>query len=135
MSRTSIGDNRRPIRWSLTSPKLHLATYKILIKISLPLVLMYQKCEVSLPMGTKQQNLKQEAGNDYDVISGLGKQISRKLSYFLINNALLYHFLANWLAHSNKMTEKSVFRKASSPEMTSPSCPVSGFGHPRLCSE
>ena len=32
---------------------------------------MYQKREVSLPVGTKQQNLKQETGNDYDVISGL----------------------------------------------------------------
>ena len=29
--------------------------------------------------------------------------------YFLINNALLYHFLANFLAHNKKMTEKSVF--------------------------
>ena len=29
-------------------------------------------------------------------------------SYFVINNALLYHFLANLLAHNKKMTEKSV---------------------------
>ena len=28
MSHTAIGDNRRPIRSSLTSPKLHLATFK-----------------------------------------------------------------------------------------------------------
>ena len=41
------------------------------------------------------------------------KQISPTFSYFLINNALLYHFLANWLAHNKKMTEKSVFREAS----------------------
>ena len=37
------------------------------------------------------------------------KQISATFSYFLINNALLYHFLANWLAHNKKMTEKSSF--------------------------
>ena len=37
------------------------------------------------------------------------KQISPTFSYFLINNALLYHFLANWLAHNKKVTEKSVF--------------------------
>ena len=35
------------------------------------------------------------------------KQISPTFSYFLINNALLYYFLANWLAHNKKMTEKS----------------------------
>ena len=55
------------------------------------------------------------------------KQISPTFSYFLINNALLYHFLANWLAQNKNMTEKSVFREAWSPEMTSPSFPVSCF--------
>ena len=55
------------------------------------------------------------------------KQISPTFSYFLINNALLYHFLANWLAHNKKMTEKSVFREASSPELTSQSFPISCF--------
>ena len=48
-------------------------------------------------------------------------------SYFLIKNALLYHFLANWLAH-NKMTDKSVFGEAWSPELKSQSFPVSFFG-------
>ena len=44
------------------------------------------------------------------LLSTVGKkQISPTFSYFLINNALLYHFLANWLAHNKKMTEKSVF--------------------------
>ena len=47
------------------------------------------------------------------------KQISLTFSYFLINSALLYHSLANLLAHNKKMTEKSVFLKASSPEMMS----------------
>ena len=55
------------------------------------------------------------------------KHISPTFSYFLINNALLYHFLANWLAHNKKMTEKSVFREAWSPEMTLQSFPVSCF--------
>ena len=53
------------------------------------------------------------------------KQISPTLSYCLINNALLYHFLANGLAHNKKMTGKSVFREV--PEMTSQLFPVSCF--------
>ena len=56
-----------------------------------------------------------------------GKEISPTFSYFLITNALLYHFLANLLAHNKKMSEKSVFREALSPEMTSKSFPVSCF--------
>ena len=55
------------------------------------------------------------------------KQTFPTFSYFLMNNALLYNFLGNWLAHNKKMTEKSVFRKAWSPEMTSQSLPVSCF--------
>ena len=39
------------------------------------------------------------------------KQISPTFSYFLKNNALLYHFLANWLAHNKKMTGKTVFAR------------------------
>ena len=55
------------------------------------------------------------------------KQISLTFSYFLITNALLYHFLATWLAHNKKMTEKSVFRGAWGPKLTSQSLPVSCF--------
>ena len=55
------------------------------------------------------------------------KQISPTFSYFLINNALLYHFVANGLAYNKKMTEKSVFREAWSPELTSQSFPVPCF--------
>ena len=43
-----------------------------------------------------------------------GKQISQPFSYFLINNVLLYHFLANWLAHKEKMAEKSFLRSLKS---------------------
>ena len=75
----------------------------------LPRALMYQKCQISLPVSPSE------------------KQISPTLSYFLIINALLYHFLANWLAHNKKMTEKSVFRGAWSPEMTLQSFQVSCF--------
>ena len=39
----------------------------------------------------------------------LGKQISPTFSYFVINSAFFCHFLANLLAHNQKMTEKSVF--------------------------
>ena len=76
--------------------------------------------------GIKPRDQKKDTGNDCDVISGV-KQISLTFSYFLMNNALLYHFLANWLAHIKKMTEKSVFREAWSPEMTSQPFPVSCF--------
>ena len=80
--------------------------------------------------GTKPRDQKQETGNDCDVNSGL--QASRKTDFsdvflFSHKNALLYHFLANWLAHNKKMTEKSVFREAWSPELTSQSFPVSCF--------
>ena len=48
----------------------------------------------------------------YEDLKLRGKQISPPFSYFVINNALLYHFLANLLAHNEKMTEKSVFHEA-----------------------
>ena len=41
-----------------------------------------------------------------------GKQISPTFSYFLVNNALLYLFLATLLVYNNNMTEKAVFREA-----------------------
>ena len=72
----------------------------------------------------KPWDQKQETRNDCEVISGL-KQISPTFSHFLRNNELLYYILANWLAHNMKMTQKSVFREAWSPEMTSQSFPVS----------
>ena len=86
--------------------------------------------------GAKPRDQKQENGNDSDVISGLkvlGKQISPAFSYFLINNALLYRILANWLAHNKKMTKKYAFCKVPSPEMTSKSFPVPCFLDSRFC--
>ena len=46
----------------------------------------------------------------------LEKQIFPTFSYFLINSQILYHFF-----HNQKMTEKSVFRKASSDVTIIPS--------------
>ena len=58
------------------------------------------------------------------------KQIFPTSSYFLINNALLHHFSANWLVHNKNMTKKSVCREAWSPEMTSQTFPVCSFWSP-----
>ena len=58
------------------------------------------------------------------------KQISPTFCYFLINNALLYHFLWNTLAPNEKMTETSVFfvkREVLKWRHIHSQCPV--FGH------
>ena len=57
----------------------------------------------------------------------LGKQISSTFSCYLVNNALLYHFWANLLAH-NKKNDRNLFCEDWSPEMTSQLSPVSVFG-------
>ena len=88
--------------------------------------LMYQKRQISLPVGYKNRWLGTTETSFQDS-KPREKQISPTFSYFLINNALLYHFLADLLAHNKKMTEKSVFCEAWSPEMTSQSFPVSCF--------
>ena len=63
------------------------------------------------------------------------KQISPTFSYFLINNTLLYHFLANWVAHNETINDKSVFREAWSPELTSQSFPATcAYADAMLCS-
>jgi len=41
---------------------------------------MYQKREISLPVGTKPRDQKQETGNECDVISGL--QASLKTDFY-----------------------------------------------------
>ena len=100
------------------------------IAIACPMLWRTKTVKFHFWWGAKPRDQKQETGNDSDVISGLkvlGKQISSAFSYFLINNALLYHILANWLAHNKTMTEKYVFCKAPSPVMTSKSFPVPCF--------
>ena len=101
------------------------------IAIFLFRVLMYQKHQISLPVGYKTETKNRGLGTIATSIEDSKprkKQSSPTFSHFLINNALLYHFLANWLAHNKKMTEKSVFREAWSSELTSQSFPVSCFG-------
>ena len=99
-------------------------------RFSFPVFWCTKSVKFHFRWGTKPRDQKHETGNDSDVISGLqASQKNRFLqhSYFVLNNALLYHFSANGLAHNKKMTKKSVFREAWSPEMTSQSFPVSCF--------
>ena len=91
---------------------------------------MYQKHQISLPVGYKTARPKtgdwEGLWRQFRTPSLLKNRFLRR-SYFLINNALLYHFLANWLPHNKRMSEKSVFREAWSPELTSQSFPVPCF--------
>ena len=77
------------------------------IVIFLPRVLMYQKRQISLPVGFKTARPKyRRLGTivtSFQDSKPREKQISPTFTYFLINNALLYHFLVNWLAHNKKM--------------------------------
>ena len=71
--------------------------------IFLPRVLMYQKREISLPAGYKTARPKRADWECSNI-------------YLLSNKQRTF---ANFLAHNNKMTKKSVFREALLPEMTS----------------
>ena len=81
----------------------------ILISIFLPGVLMYQKHQISVPVGYKTARPTRPP----QVLTEIFKILDRILSE--IKNC------------SIKLSEKSVFRKASSPEMMSQSFPVSCF--------
>ena len=75
---------------------------------------MYQKREISLPVGYKTARPK-ETGNDYDVISGLQATRETDVSdifLFSYKQRTFVPFLMNLLAHNKKMIEKSVFREA-----------------------
>ena len=71
---------------------------KILIAIFIPQVLMHQKREIALPGlqngETKNRRLGMNVMSFQD-FKLREKQISQTFSYFIINNALLCHFLAN----------------------------------------
>ena len=70
------------------------------------------------------------AGNDCGVISrlrALWKTDFSDVFLFSYKQRTVVHFLVNWSVHNKKMTEKSVFRDAWSPEMMSQSFPVSCF--------
>ena len=77
----------------------------------LPRVLMYQKSEISLPVEYKTARPKT---GDWEWLwrhfrtSNFAKKnpdFSDIFLYFLTNNALLYLFLANLLAHNNWLTD------------------------------
>ena len=111
----------------LNIPNVLISIAKKIFHIDFPSpCLMYQKRQMSLPVGYKNRRLGTTETSFQDS-KPREKQISPTFSYFLINNALLYHFLADLLAHNKRMTEKSVFCEAWSPEMTSQSFPVSCF--------
>ena len=118
----------RSIKSSQCTDKYSKKVFSIAIFLSR--VLLYQKHQISLLVGCKTARSKT---GDWERLwrqfrtPSLAKNRFLRRSYFLINNALLYHFLANSLAHNKKMTEKSVFREAWSPELTSQSFPVSCF--------
>ena len=110
---------------------ISIAKIYILIAISLPHVLTYQKHELSFPVGGKTARPKTGdwawLWRYFQDFKFWGKKISPTFPYFLINNTLLYHFLANALAHNEKMTDNSVFCKALCPEIMSRLFPVSCF--------
>ena len=56
------------------------------------------------------------------------KQISPTFSHFLINNALLYHCLANWLAHNKKMTWEICFSRSLKSSNVTEQRDQSNFG-------
>ena len=92
---------------------------------------MYQKHQISLPVGYKTASPKtgvwERLWRQFRTPSLAKNIFLRRFLIFLINNALLYHFLANWLAHNKKTTKKSVFCEAWSPELTSQLFPGSCF--------
>ena len=81
--------------------------------------------------GTKPRHQKQETGNDCDVNSGL--QASRKTDFTVIFLLWANQFakengtIVRCLWENKKTSEKSVFREAWSPELTSQSFPVPCF--------
>ena len=84
------------------------------IAIFLPLFWCTKSVKFHFRWGTKLRDQEQETGTivtSFKDSKPREKQISPTFSYFLINNALLYYFLANLLAHSKKMTEKSFFSR------------------------
>ena len=135
----SLGLDRLFFICSIKSPQCADKCSKKFFSIAIFLnrVLMCQKHQISLPVGYKTVRPKtgdwEPLWHQFRTPSLVKKQISPTFSYFLINNALLYHFLTNWLVHNKKMTEKSVFREAWSPELASQSFPVSCFLVSRFC--
>ena len=81
------------VRLNLPNVLIRMAK-KVSIAIFLPRALMYKKREISLPVTYKNRRLGMNMASFQD-FKLCEKQISLTFSYFLINNALLYHFLVN----------------------------------------
>ena len=79
--------------------------------------------------GTKPRHQKQETGNDCDVNSGLQAFPCSNLpfSYCELINLLRNGTIVHCLWENKKTSEKSVFREAWSPGLTSQSFPVPCF--------
>ena len=110
-------------------------------------VLLYQKLEISLPVGYRTARPKT---GDWEWLwchfriwsFGENRFLLHFNFYFLINNALSCHFLANSLPHNYKMIEKSVFRHnySQSPVFSlAVSCPngseILRFNYAKKCSK
>ena len=84
------------------------------IAIFLPRVLMYQKHQISLPVGYKTATPKtgdwERLWRQFRSPSLAKNRFLRRFLIFSLTKALFYHFLPNWLAHNKKMTEKSFNR-------------------------
>ena len=104
---------------------------KFSIAIFLPLVLMYQKRHISLPVGYKTARPKtgdwKRLWRHFRTSKLREKQISRSFAYCELINSLRNGTIVRCLQENKKMSEKSVFREAWSSEMTSQSLPVLCF--------
>ena len=93
---------------------------------------MCQKRQISLPVGYETATPKTGDWERFDVNSGFQvkpreKQISQSLSYCELINLLRNGTIVRCLWENKKTLEKSVFREAWSPELTSQSFPVPCF--------
>ena len=96
------------------------------IAIFLPRVLMCQKCQISLLVGYKTVTPKTIVTSIQDS-KPREKQISQSFSYCELINLLRNGTIVRCLWENKKTLEKSVFREAWSPELTSQSFPVPWF--------
>ena len=91
---------------------------------------MYQKRQISLPVWYKTARPKtgdwERLWRHFRTPSLAKNRFLRHLLNFL-QTTHYYIILVDWLAHNKKMTDKSVFREAWGPELTSQSFPVSCF--------
>ena len=78
MSRTAKGDDRRPTRSSLTSPKLHLATFKIKGFIKGWVLGKLTGCERDLAINRDFTNQNATQFGNTETEKGLGRECCHK---------------------------------------------------------